>query len=67
MGDVLKSLPFDWNSEEDLEWYSYSGAKVALELAAQTNLLEKLNYVAFDDGQLFCLPTDEDCLVAYDS
>lgn len=67
VGDVLKSLPFDWNSEEDLEWYSYSGARAALELAAQTNLLEKLNYVAFDDGQLFCLPTDEDCLVAYDS
>lgn len=66
-GDVLESRPFDWNNKEDFEWYNYSGARAALERAAQTNLLEKLNYGVYDDGQLYCLPTDADCPVAYDA
>lgn len=66
-GDVLDSRPFNWGNEEDLEWYHYSGAREALELAAQTDLLEKLDYAGYDDGQLYCIPTDEDCPVTYEA
>lgn len=66
-GERIDWALFDWNNEYDLQWYPYSGSKVALELASHTNLLEKLNYVAYDDGQLYCDDSDSDCLVSYES
>lgn len=61
----LDTRSFDWI--EDKEWFPYSWAKEALELGAQTNLLQKLNYVAYDDGQLYCVPSDEDCKLTYEA
>lgn len=29
--------------------------------------MQKLNYVAYDDGQLYCVPSDEDCKLTYEA